>query len=80
VVHGLDHVTSDESVADIGLVGDHDDEETGVAQPLHSHAHTREQSEFVHSPWRVGLALADLGAIEHAVTIDEHRRLHWALR
>src|SRR5262249_2950163 len=80
VVHGLDHFAGDESVADIGLVGYDDHEKTSLAQALHGSAHAGEQPEFVHSPWRVGLALADLGAVQHAVAIHEHRRLHWALR
>jgi hypothetical protein len=69
LMHLLDNVSADESVADVGLIGDNNDEVSMFLQRLDRSRCVRNQPEIIESPGSVGSAGAYQRAAQHAVTV-----------
>jgi hypothetical protein len=71
-VHLVHDVALDVAIADIRLIGDHDDEKARRAQAANRHRSSGQQPEILGSAGRIGLPVPHVGAIQHTVTIEEH--------
>ena len=72
-VHRLHHAALNQAIADIGLVGHHDDKEPCILQCAHCADYARQQAEITQSPRRIGLAAADPATVDNSVAIEENR-------
>ena len=68
-VHALEVLDGEQTLADAGLVGDHDDVGGGLRQPGQGVDGARQQLELRGRAHVV----ADHATVDHAVTVDEHR-------
>jgi hypothetical protein len=69
LMHLLDDVSADESVADVGLIGDHNDDVAMFPQRLDRSRCVWNEPEIVESSGSVGSAGAYQRAAQHAVTV-----------
>ena len=72
-VHRVDDLATLCAPRHIGLVGHDDEAKTRSAQPRQRIGHAGQNLEFTDVFWRIGSAIADRGAIDHAITIEEYR-------
>jgi hypothetical protein len=75
-MHLLDNVSADETVADVGLIGDDDDDVSMFLQRLDGSRRVWNEPEIIESPGSVGSAGAHQRAAQHAVTVQENGWSH----
>src|SRR4051812_26348231 len=75
-VHGLDLLTSQALARDIRLVRGNDEPEPMVAQPAQCFGSTGDDNHFLDCVGGIGLAVPDVGLIQHAITVEEDGPRH----
>ena len=70
-VHRFDRNTFYETVTDVGLVGDNDDQEIGVLESLHGIFHSGKQPKIFEPARSVWLAVADFAAVNYTIPVKE---------
>src|SRR5262249_46228057 len=70
---GLDHLAALGAAGDVRLIGHDDRQEAGVVELAHGFGYPREQLERLERLRGVRPAVADYGAVQHAVAIEEDR-------
>jgi hypothetical protein len=73
LVHGFDYNAVYEPITDVRLVGNNDDQEIGALERLHGMLHPWQQPKIFNPARRIGLAVANFAAVNHAVAIKKNR-------
>ena len=72
LVHGFDRNAAYEPTADVGLVGNNDDQKIGALERLHGILHSWQQPKIFKPARRIGLPSAHFAAIDHPITVEEN--------
>jgi len=75
-MHGLYNSGIHQAIPDVGLIGNDDDEKTGVLEVTHGARGAGQQPEIFQPARRIGFAAAHLGAANHAIAIQKYRTPH----
>jgi hypothetical protein len=71
LVHGFDCNAVYEPIADVGLVGNNDDQEIGALERLHGILHPWQQSKILESARSIRLAVANFAAVNYTIPVKE---------
>ena len=75
-MHGLYNSGIHQAIPDVGLIGNDDDEKTGVLEVTHGARGAGQQPKILEPPRRIGFAAAQFRAGDNAIAIQKYRTPH----